>query len=296
MNIFISWSGDVSKGYAKAISGWLPNVIQALEPFYSPEDIKAGNRWSADIANRLQSTELGIICLTRDNLNAPWLMFEAGALSKQLESRVCPILFNLKPTDVQSPLTQFQLNEFNPEGMYNVLVSINDYMKSDCLSAETLRNAFGKWWPELEHNIRMVTPNHSSPSIKSNRTERDLIEEILIRIRNSTVEHPINTDMIRILIHSYGRLTDAIRYVENDKKRHDAAQALWNLQFPTQHLITRISDTDKRQELAEAYADAVSVLFKGSGDVDREKLIKNLMHPSHGLLVTAPVIPKTNPP
>jgi hypothetical protein len=99
-----------------------------------------------------------------------------------------------------------------------------------------------------------------------------------------------------MLIHSYGRLADAVRYVANDKKRNDVVQALWNLQFPIQHLITRISDTDKRQELAEAYADAVSILFKDSVDVDREKLVKNLVHPSHDLIVTAPVIPKTNPP
>ena len=296
MNIFISWSGEESKSYAEAIRQWLPNVIPVLNPFYSPEDVKAGTRWSSEIGEKLQETKIGILCLTRDNLYAPWLMFEAGALSKQLESRVCPILFGLKPTDVQGPLTQFQLNGFSAEGIHKVLVSINDQLETNSLTAETLRNAYEKWWPELETNITKAKPKHSSPDIKSKRTERDLIEEILIRIRNSTVEYPINTDMIQMLIHCYRSLADAIRYIANDKKRSAASQALWNLQFPIQHLITRISDTDKRQELAEAYSDAVSGLFKGSGDVDKEKLVKNLMHPSHGMIVTAPVIPKTNPP
>ena len=211
MNIFISWSGEEGKAYAEAFRGWLPNVIQTLKPFYSPEDIKAGTKWNSEISKQLQSTELGIICLTPDNVNAPWIVFEAGALSNQLESRVCPILFNLKPTDVQGPLTQFQLNMFCPEGIYNILVSINDHMKPEGLSVETLRSAFEKWWPELETSINKAKPQHSSPSIKSSRTEKDLIEEILIRIRNSTVEHPINTDMIEMLIHSYGRLADAPR-------------------------------------------------------------------------------------
>ena len=124
MNIFISWSGEETKAYAEIFRGWLPNVIQTLKPFYSPEDIKAGKRWNSEITQKLRSTELGIICLTPDNVDAPWVVFEAGALSNQLESRVCPVLFKLKPTDVQGPLTQFQLNVFSPEGIYNILVSI----------------------------------------------------------------------------------------------------------------------------------------------------------------------------
>lgn len=293
MNVFISWSGKESKAYAVAIRQWLPNVIPALDPFYSPEDIKAGMRWSNEIAEKLQETKIGIICLTKDNLNAPWLMFEAGALSKQLEARVCPILFGLKPTDVQGPLTQFQINEFNAEGFYKVLVSINEQLPNP-LTIETLREAFQKWWMELETNISKAIPKDSSPNIKSTRTERDLIEEILIRIRNIAVEYPINTDMIEMLIHCYGRLTDTIKYIADDKKRDIAIHALWNLQFPTQHFITRISDTDKRKKLARAYADAVSILSQGNGDVDKEKLIRNLMQPSHGLITTAPVIPKTD--
>lgn len=280
---------------AEALRRWLPNVIQAINPFYSPVDIKAGTRWSSEIAEKLQSTKIGIICLTRDNLNAPWLMFEAGALSKQLEARVCPILFGLKPTDVQGPLTQFQLNQFSPEGIYNVLASINEQLEPDSLSVETLRSAFEKWWPELDATTKKIlSKNSSSPTIKSNRTERDLIEEILIRIRNSTVEYPINADMIELLIHCYRSLTDTIRYIVDHKKRDSAAQALYNLQFPTQHFITRISDTNKRQELAKSYADVVSILYRDVGDVDKDKLIRNLIHPSHGLIVTAPVIPKAS--
>ena len=295
MNIFISWSGEESKEFAEAINQWLPNVIQSLEPFYSPEDIKAGARWSTEIAEKLLSTRIGIICLTPDNLNAPWLMFEAGALSKQPEARVCPLLFKLKPIDVQSPLTQFQLNKFSDEGMRNILFSINDQLKPNDLAIEKLMTAFEKWWPELDAAVsRILSRNSSSPTVKSTRTERDLIEEILIRIRNSTVEHPISTDMIEMLLHCYGRLADAARHIADDKIRDSAANALYHLQFPSQHFITRVSDTSKRRELAEAYADAVTVLYQGSGDIDKDKLIRNLMHPSHGLIVPAPVIPKTS--
>ena len=47
-----------------------------------------------------------------ENQSAPWLNFEAGALAKKLESsRVVPLAINLKPSEVQQPLGQFQAKE-----------------------------------------------------------------------------------------------------------------------------------------------------------------------------------------
>ncbi|MCK4628640.1 MAG: toll/interleukin-1 receptor domain-containing protein [Sedimentisphaerales bacterium] len=292
MNVFISWSGDESKELAEVIRNWLPNVIPALQPFYSPVDIKAGIRWSSEIEDRLKTTKIGITCLTRENLYAPWLMFEAGAISNKLDSRVCSILFGMKSTDVQGPLTQFQMKVFGQDGIRDVLVSINDLLKPDCLPVETLIESFNKWWLILDIDIKKVLSKYNTVGIKSTRTEKDLIEEILIRIRNSTVASPINTDMVKILIECYKLLSDSMRYIRNDEKRQEAVRALWTLQFPIQHLITRIEDTSSRREMARAYADAASIFFQSSGDVDKDKLVGNLVNPSHGLIITAPVIPK----
>lgn len=286
MNVFISWSGKDSKAYAEVLRQWLPKMIQACNPFYSPEDIKAGMRWSSEISSKLQETEIGILCLTKDNLNAPWLMFEAGALSKQLKSRVCPILFDLKPTDIQGPLTQFQLNEFCYEGMHRVLSSINDLLKSKRLSLEILRGSFERWWPDLNSEIINAKPSISSPSISTERSERDLIEEILVRIRNSTVESPIDPDMVSMLVHILRQLADTPCHIADTKKREEASNSLYHLQFPIQHFISRISDTPKRKEIAQAYADAINIFYNDS--VDKDKLIANLMKPSHGLITTAP--------
>jgi hypothetical protein len=176
--------------------------------------------------------------------------------------------------------------------MYNVLLSINEQLRSDCLSVETLKNAYEKWWPELDATLTQVLSKYGTVGIKSTRTERDLLEEILIRMRTYVGESPIDPDMTHMLIYCYGQLADLIRYIANKEKRDAAAHSLWNLQFPIQYFITRVGDTNKRRELAQGYADAVSVYFQGSGHVDRDKLIQNLIHPSHGLIIPAPVIPK----
>lgn len=102
MKVFLSWSGELSHKIALELREWLPFVIQSIEPYVSSEDIDKGTRWSIDIAKELEDSSFGILCVTPQNLNAPWLNFEAGALSKAFEnSFVSPFLFGLKPSDLK---------------------------------------------------------------------------------------------------------------------------------------------------------------------------------------------------
>ena len=88
MQVFLSSSGERSKKVAELLSQWLPQVIQALEPFLSTT-IEKGRRWNTEIAERLADAPVGIVCVTRDNRRAPWLLFEAGAMAKPKDGYVC---------------------------------------------------------------------------------------------------------------------------------------------------------------------------------------------------------------
>jgi len=79
MKIFISWSGKLSKHVGLTLRDWLPNVIQAADPYISSKDISKGVRWFSEISTELESSHFGIICVTRTNMESPWLLFEAGA-------------------------------------------------------------------------------------------------------------------------------------------------------------------------------------------------------------------------
>lgn len=73
MKVFISWSGARSRAAAQAIADWLPLVIQAVEPWISTA-IDKGSRGQEEIESALGDIPVGIICLTRDNLAAPWII------------------------------------------------------------------------------------------------------------------------------------------------------------------------------------------------------------------------------
>src|SRR6185437_15204816 len=105
MDVFISWSGNRSKSLAEALRKWLKEVINAVDPWLSVADIEKGARWRDCVASRLKTSDMGIICVTPGNLKSEWLLFEAGALSKAMDTaHVCPLLIGLEPSDVSGPL------------------------------------------------------------------------------------------------------------------------------------------------------------------------------------------------
>src|SRR5947209_4334253 len=94
--VFISWSGDRSKALAEVLKNWIPELIQPIEIWSSEHDIDAGARWVQELNAHLEGCQNGVICLTPENLAAPWLLFEAGCLGKSVSrSRVIPYRLGL---------------------------------------------------------------------------------------------------------------------------------------------------------------------------------------------------------
>jgi len=188
VKIFISWSGERSKKIAVALRKWIKRVIQSVEPYVSSEDIPKGMRWSGDIANELQDTNFGILCVTRDNFEAPWLLFEAGALSKTIEkSHVVPFLFDLKPSDLSdSPLMQFQATPFSKEEIKKLIKAIDNANET---KLDELDMVFEKWYPDLEKELMAITAD----AIEENEATKDevgekssqVLEEILSLARDN---------------------------------------------------------------------------------------------------------------
>ncbi len=157
MKVFISWSGNKSHRVALVFREWLPSVIQSIVPYVSSEDIDKGARWSSDIAKELEDSTFGILCVTKDNLNAPWLSFEAGALSKTMDkSFVTPFLFDIKRSEVNGPILQFQSTIFEKEDIKKLLLTLNKACGEDGISEAMLEKAFEVWYPTLENDLNAL--------------------------------------------------------------------------------------------------------------------------------------------
>lgn len=182
MKIFLSWSGELSRELAEALRDWLPAVLQSVKPFFTPNDIEKGARWSKDIAQELESSSYGIFCLTKENLTKPWIMFEAGALSKRIDaSRVCPVLFGVDNADLEGPLVQFQASPFNEAEMRKLMKTLNSGLGDQRLDDAVLASVFEMWWPKLNEKISKILERHAAKpaGTSSTRSDRELLEEVL---------------------------------------------------------------------------------------------------------------------
>jgi hypothetical protein len=272
MKVFISWSGDTSKNIGEAIKDWIPSVIQSVEPYFTPSDIDKGSRWSVDIASELENSKVGIICLTKDNLESDWVLFEAGALSRQLgKSYVCPILFGISNTDVSGPLKQFQATEFEKGDIFKLLNTINQLTDTK-LPQKNLESTFEKWWPDLNTRITSILNQEEKPQ-KQIRTDREIMEEILIlnrammgRITRPSLASP---DTIKDLIAGYINIHD--EQSDEDGGYQDTLNSLKLLRTPLNNILSRYSgnspDIDK---LIDRFNSLTYKVSKGKASVEDE--------------------------
>lgn len=194
MKIFISWSGDRSKQIAVALKTFTKMVLQETEPWISSNDIDGGSVWFNKITQQLKESQTSIICLTHENINEPWILFEAGAVAKGIETnRPCTLLIDLNPTDIKGPLAQFNHTLCNKDGLRKLLNELNKSLKQP-LEETQFDSLFEALWPSLSPSIeKVLAQKPSSAKPKNERRPEDMLAEILERIRtieNQTAARP----------------------------------------------------------------------------------------------------------
>ncbi len=226
MKIFASWSGQPSREIAELLREWLPNVVQSAQVYVSSQDIAKGERWLSNLASNLEEINFGVVVVTKTNVVAPWLMFEAGALSKLLSTGgVVPLLCGVTELEaVRNPLFQFQYSHFNEEGLRDLVMAIN--MRSERpLEERRMTSIFEKWWPDLAKDFEAIKlPEDEQPKGKKPAEAERLanienaLEEIIMEQRrqrrrssNSPVIAPAlaTASQSRELLEAYGRRSAA---------------------------------------------------------------------------------------
>ncbi|RQT26034.1 TIR domain-containing protein [Burkholderia contaminans] len=162
MKIFVSWSKEPAKTIAVELKHFLMMVLRTANAWVSELDIEKGKRWAPAIAQELESTDTGIICVTSHNMREPWLHFEAGALSKSVEdSHIHPLCIGIGKNELPSTLSQFQATVFDQEDMLRLVIALNASQdKPEDESA--LRERFVRGWAGLEKSVADAVAKYPS--------------------------------------------------------------------------------------------------------------------------------------
>lgn len=268
MKVFISWSGATSHRVAVVLRDWLPSVIQSIEPYVSSEDIDKGARWSTDIAGELHASTYGLICLTKDNVAAPWINFEAGALGKSIDKgRVSPFLYRIKRSEVEGPILQFQSTVFEQDDVFKLLKSINDACGVDGLEPSRLERSFTVWWPQLEKQLNEIPAGDNVPAVEQEAAAETpaaevsrVLEEILELTRNN---HKLLRSPDTLLPPDY------VQYVFRRSSRRE--------ELSENRGIEGKIDPAPIRDLIERYRDVLKFLGAIKSDLDS--------HPAYGEMV-----------
>ena len=157
MDTFVSWSGRRSRAFAEAVVEWLRSVLYLSHPWMS-DQIEPGAKWSEIVGSKLGGARLGIICITPENVDAPWLVFEAGALSNRFgDVHVVPLLFDMRPSDLHGPLAQFQALTFGRDSMLTLGRMINGILGRQKVDDDVLKKSISWQWRNLSTAVEKAS-------------------------------------------------------------------------------------------------------------------------------------------
>jgi TIR domain-containing protein len=190
MNIFLSWSGNQSHLLAQAFKEWLPEVIQSVKPFLSSKDISAGVQWFPKLKAELEAADFGIVCLTRSNLKAEYIMLESGAMAMRVEAaKLVPVLCDISEAELgRNPLTAFNYVHLTPEGVFKLIESINNSLVEK-VPEVTLKKRFDRLWPELRDKINTIIATPDKETSKKKVNLEDSVEVMLSMLRVLVRKH-----------------------------------------------------------------------------------------------------------
>jgi TIR domain len=198
VKLFLSWSGDSSRKIAEIFKDWLFPFSNELDIFFTPDGIEAGKRWTNELSQKLQDCEIGIFVYTRQNLDSLWMAFEAGALSKRIDTgRVIPLIFGEPELKLKQPLAQFQAKRFSERGIFETLEAVNNCLSSK-KTKEELTSLLKFTWATLDEKVTQVLEIESDSEMPLDSNDRIDVSEILNNLYSLIRTSPVySTDFAK---------------------------------------------------------------------------------------------------
>jgi hypothetical protein len=154
---------------AQALAKFVEKVVPGTKPWVSSTGIDKGARFNDEIRNSLSDATGGIVCLTRENLLEPWILYEAGALSTKVADRLWTFLLDVDFTEVADPLKVINHTRAEKADVLKMMKSIQkigagskDFVCTEAMVDEY----FEAFWPKLEEKIEELRKTSVVPVTK----------------------------------------------------------------------------------------------------------------------------------
>jgi TIR domain len=190
--IFISWSGERSRDIAEALKEFFGDVLPHTDSWISSDDLRKGARWLPELDGHLRKSTVGVVVVTPENKDAPWLSFEGGVIAGTLaEKKCCPVVCGLDATDLTGPLAQFQATEItDKEEVLRLVQSINEATGEQ--RDERVTRWFDRSWDALSKRVAATLAK--KVTVPRPPTAEELLREIL-----SIVRAPASGEMMELV-------------------------------------------------------------------------------------------------
>lgn len=270
MRVFISWSGDVSRALAVAIQQWLPMAVHHVDAWISSRDIEPGERWALVLGQALEESDFAVICLTPDNRLSPWILFEAGAVARSREASVVPLLFGIKPSDLDGPLAQFQSVQADRAGIQKLVARLFDASKSG-LDSSQREQVFAGMWPLLEPLLGELAEQVRSATVVE--SPADLLADLAMSAQQGAHAATPSMDKLERLDGERRRLRGQLEYLEAEEARLTQQEA------PISLLERAIEPTEQRLAAVETTVGEVLDRVSSKLTSSQIAILRNLITP-----------------
>lgn len=226
MKVYVSWSGELARHASEVLRYCLGLAFPRLDVWVTESDIAGGLRWVDEIQSAIRTSDLAIVCVTKDSLLSPWINFELGILAAS-GSRVVPWVIDLEPSELRGPLAQYQAAD-SLERLIRAIAELDNG------SAPPERARVAEWSREFDERIRHLTGRGLGGSTTwasdewGHRLEAAVSTHNLDELRSiraATATHSgTGLPMVRALLHAHMKLRDFEGLIESYETFRDAAE------------------------------------------------------------------------
>jgi len=150
--VFISWTKPLGLHLARQIRRFLESQLSGIDFFVSQDDLIPGQPWRHALGQRLRQDSFGILLITPAALTAPWIFYEAGALSAKANATVLPLLFGVSGDVLKEPIGGYQALSYSEEHMLRLIRILREAVGASA-SRTGKPKEFAKGWLQLNREV-----------------------------------------------------------------------------------------------------------------------------------------------